>query len=150
MTLLDPTPTATPTTTAPLGLEIDHTAGTATRPASEPAHDWVDVCAFDDLVPDVGVAALVGGEPVAVFRCWPDDTLYAVGNHDPYSGAGVLARGIVGSIGDRPVVASPIYKQRFDLRTGEALEDAATRIPTYATRIRHDRVQVGRPRTAHR
>jgi nitrite reductase (NADH) small subunit len=39
-------------------------AGTAT----EPLGGWVDVCALSDLLPDRGVAALVGGEQVALFR----------------------------------------------------------------------------------
>ena len=43
-------------------------------------------------------------------------------NLDPYSGASVLSRGIVGSRQDAPTVASPMYKQVFDLRTGACLD----------------------------
>ena len=102
----------------------------------------IDVCAFDDLIPDRGACALIGGAPVALFRCAPDDELYAVGNIDPYSGASVLSRGIVGSIGDRPVIASPIFKNRFDLRTGESLDDTSVRIPVHAVRVHEGRVLV--------
>ncbi|MBI2710982.1 MAG: nitrite reductase small subunit NirD [Actinobacteria bacterium] len=114
------------------------------------AAEWVDVCAFDDLEPDRGVAALVGDVPVAVFRCWPDDSLHAVANIDPYTGASVIARGVVGSVGDRPVVASPLGKQRFDLRTGEAVDDgAAVRLPVHAVRVEDGRVLISRvPRPA--
>lgn len=103
---------------------------------------WVDVCGEDDLLLDVGACALVDGAPVAIFRTWPAGDLYAVGNIDPYSGASVMSRGIVGSIGDRPVVASPILKQRFDLRTGAALEDASVALPAYAVRLEAGRVLV--------
>jgi nitrite reductase (NADH) small subunit len=108
----------------------------------------VDVCAFADLLPDRGVCALVGGAPVAVFRCAPlagsdqTDEVYAIGNLDPFSGASVLSRGIVGSIGDRPVVASPIFKNRFDLRTGESLDDPTVRVPVHRVRVLAGRVQV--------
>ena len=102
-----------------------------------------DVCGLDDLAPDRGVCALVAGAPVAVFRCSPADELYAVGNVDPYSEASVLSRGIVGSIGDRAVVASPLYKNRFDLRTGESLDDPSVRIPVHPVRIDGGRVLIG-------
>ncbi len=78
--------------------------------------------------------ALVGGEQVAVFRL-DDDSVYAVGNHDPFSRANVLSRGIVGDLKGELVVASPVYKQHFSLRTGRCVEDAAARIPVYAARV---------------
>ena len=105
---------------------------------------WVDVCAFEDLVPDVGVAALVDGEAVAVFRCWPTDELHAIANVDPYTGASVLSRGIVGSVGDRPVVASPMFKQRFDLTTGVAIDDHTVQVAVYEVATIAGRVVVGR------
>lgn len=82
---------------------------------------WTPVCAIDEIVPDTGVCALAEGEQVAVFRLG-DEALYAIGNIDPGSGAAVLSRGLVGNLGERLVVASPIHKQHFDLRTGECLE----------------------------
>jgi nitrite reductase (NADH) small subunit len=114
----------------------------ATSSADASVTSWVEVCRFDDLVPDRGACALVDGEPVAVFRCHPDDALYAIGNNDPYSGSSVMSRGIVGSIGDRPVVASPLFKQRFDLRTGEAIDDPATTLAVHAVRCVDGVVQV--------
>jgi nitrite reductase (NADH) small subunit len=102
----------------------------------------VDVCAHDALLPDRGVCALVAGAPVAVFRLSPDDELFAVGNVDPYSGASVLSRGIVGSVGDRPVIASPIFKNRFDLRTGESLDDPQVRLPVHPAAVIDGRVVV--------
>ena len=92
------------------------------------------VCRLDDIVPNTGVCALVGGEQVAIFRL-DDDTVHAVGNHDPFSGANVLSRGIVGDLEGELVVASPVYKQHFSLRTGQCLEDSSVRIPVHGVRI---------------
>lgn len=110
--------------------------------------EWVDVCALDDLVPGRGVCALVGADPVAIFRCsrlaaaGEDDELFALSNVDPFSGASVLSRGIVGSIADRPVVASPLFKHRFDLRTGASLDDSAVAVRVWPIRNVGDRVVV--------
>ena len=82
---------------------------------------FVPVCAARRLTPDRGVAALVDGRGVAVFRLSTGE-LYAVDNRDPISKANVLSRGLVGDAEGRPTVASPIYKQRFDLRTGRCLD----------------------------
>ena len=48
--------------------------------------------------------------------------VHAVSNFDPYSRANVISRGIVGTRQDAPTVASPMYKQVFDLRTGACLD----------------------------
>ena len=102
---------------------------------------WVDVCEAADLVPDRGVAALVDGEPVAVFLLG-DGQIFALANRDPWSGANVLSRGIVGSLGDRLVVASPMYKQRIDLATGEGVEHPDVQVVTWPARVSGGRVQV--------
>lgn len=102
------------------------------------------MCALDALTPDRGVAALVDGEPVAVFRLsGPGDEVVAIGNVDPFSGASVLSRGIVGSRGDTVTVASPVYKQRFDLRTGRCIDDDAVTVPVRAARVVDGWVEVG-------
>lgn len=106
---------------------------------------WVDVCALDDLTPDRGACALVGGEQVAVYRLSPGDEVCAVSNFDPFSEAYVLSRGIVGTKGDTVKVASPIYKQNFDLRTGACLDKPDVSIPVYAVRVRDGRVEIARP-----
>ncbi|MBV8161039.1 MAG: nitrite reductase small subunit NirD [Acidimicrobiia bacterium] len=106
---------------------------------------WVDVCGLDDLRLDRGVCALVGPYQVAVFRLSPDGALFAVSNYDPFSGAYVMSRGIVGSQGDTPKVASPVYKQSFDLQTGACLDDPSETIATFPVRTVDRRVQVGFP-----
>src|SRR3989454_9830827 len=92
------------------------------------------ICRLDDIVPNTGVCALVGGEQVALFRL-DDDSVYAVGNHDPFSGANVLSRGIVGDIKGELVVASPVFKQHFSLVSGRCIEDSSMRIAVYAARV---------------
>jgi len=103
---------------------------------------WTVVCAYDRLLPGRGVCALVGGEQVALFRLGSGE-LFAIGNRDPFSGAYVLSRGIVGSRGDDIFVASPIYKQPISLRTGHALDDPAMCVPTYPVRVHDGVVQIG-------
>lgn len=94
---------------------------------------WIAVCDYADLLPERGVAALVTGHQVAVFRTF-DGVLHAIDNRDPFSGAFVLSRGIVGSRGDVPTVASPIFKQVFDLRTGDCLTDPDVTVGVHEAR----------------
>ncbi len=104
---------------------------------------WTSVCAIDDIVPDTGVCALVEGTHVAVFRIERGERgVYAIENYDPASQASVLSRGLVGSLGDRLVVASPIYKHHFDLRTGECLESPDKSVLAFRTRVEDGRVWV--------
>lgn len=98
------------------------------------ADAWTAVCKYAELEPGRGVAALVEGEAVAVFRLG-DGSLYAVGNTDPFCGASVISRGITGMRGDgTATVASPMYKDVFDLATGVALDAPDVRLPVFAVR----------------
>jgi nitrite reductase (NADH) small subunit len=112
----------------------------------EPALAWVDVCALDDILPDTGVAALVGGRQIAIVRVGEGDgdgaEVYALDNFDPFSHAFVIARGIVGDRGGIPKIASPIFKQSFDLGTGQCLDDPAVRLASYPVRVVEGRVMV--------
>ncbi|MFC4587180.1 nitrite reductase small subunit NirD [Sphaerisporangium corydalis] len=105
------------------------------------ARNWIPICAHADLIPERGAAALVRGRQIAVFRAF-DGHLYAVGNRDPYSGAYVISRGIVGTRGEEPVVATPMHKQVFSLVTGVCLDDPATAVPIYPTRVTNGTVEV--------
>ncbi|WP_460808114.1 nitrite reductase small subunit NirD [Micromonospora zhanjiangensis] len=102
---------------------------------------WVTVCRLADLLPERGAAALLDGTQVAVFRLH-DDGVRAIGNHDPLSGAYVLSRGIVGTRGDRAVVASPMHKQAYDLDTGHCLDVPDVAVPVYPARVRGGLVEV--------
>jgi nitrite reductase (NADH) small subunit len=102
---------------------------------------WTSICPYARLEPERGVAGLVGGEQVAVFRTH-DGELYAVDNRDPFSHAYVLSRGIVGTRGDAPTVASPMHKQVYDLRTGRCLDKPEVALRTYPVRCRDGMVEV--------
>ncbi len=101
---------------------------------------WHRICRLEQVLPDTGVCALVGQTQIAVFRVGPK--VYALGNTDPFSGANVLARGIVGDRGGVLKVASPMYKQNFSLETGQCLEDASVSVPTYPARVRDGVIEV--------
>jgi nitrite reductase (NADH) small subunit len=105
------------------------------------ASRWTAVCRYSDLQPERGVAALIGDEQVALFRMF-DGTLHAIGNQDPFTGAFVLSRGIAGSRGEIPTVASPLHKQVFDLRTGACLDDDTATAGGYDVRTRDGMVEV--------
>ena len=102
---------------------------------------WVDVIAAVDLPTEIGVPALVGQAPVAVFRTH-DGSVHALSNLDPRTGASVMARGIVGSRGEVPTVASPLYKNVFDLRTGRCLDDESLALARYEARVHDGVIQV--------
>ena len=99
------------------------------------------ICSLNDLIPELGVSALINGEQVAIFRL-KDDRVYAIANFDPFSHANVISRGITGNLQGFDVVASPMYKQHFDLLTGQCLEDDAVSLKTYAVRIEDDAVLI--------
>ena len=110
-----------------------------------PDLEWFDVCALADITPASGVAALIAERQIALVRPGDDDRVFALSNYDPFSEAFVIARGIVGDRAGRPKIASPIYKQSFDLETGACIDDPSVRLPTYAVRVRQGRVEVAVP-----
>jgi nitrite reductase (NADH) small subunit len=103
--------------------------------------EWVGVCGYDDVQPERGVAALVRGVQVAIFRTY-DGSLHAIDNRDPFTGAYVLSRGIVGSRGSSPTVASPLHKQVFDLVTGQCFDDASVHVTVHPVRVKDGVVEV--------
>ncbi len=107
---------------------------------------WTPVCALADLEVERGVAALVHGQAVAIFRTH-DERVYALGNQDPFSRASVLARGIVGTRSvdgeDVPFVASPMLKHAFDLRTGRCLDEEQVSVASYDVRVAEGIILVG-------
>lgn len=103
--------------------------------------NWTAVCAVDAIVPNTGVCALVEGRHIAIFRVGTDK-FHAIDNVDPKSGASVLSRGLVGNLGERIVVAAPLYKQHYDLGTGECLEQPELSVPSYRVRVDGTTVRV--------
>lgn len=135
MTTVTPAPATEPTTSLPAA-DMSPTA-------------WVAVCALTDLAVERGAAALVDGEQVALFRLF-DDTVRAVQQHEPYTQAMVMSRGIVGTRRGVPVIVSPLYKQVFDLRTGECLDTTKgdpVALVTWPVQVRDGVVHLERPVT---
>lgn len=104
---------------------------------------WKIVCTVEDLVPESGIAVWTPDGPVAIFYI-PHrlPALFAISHTDPFSGANVLARGITGDLKGQPVVASPLYKQHFNLITGRCLEDDHVKVKTYRVLLDGNAVRV--------
>ncbi len=112
--------------------------------------EWTTICPLERLPFDRGVGAIIDGEPIAVFRLSPSDEPSAVGSEaaeeilavshiDPVSGSPVMARGLVGSFAspptEIPTLASPLHKQRYNLRTGDCLDDETLRLRVFDVRV---------------
>jgi nitrite reductase (NADH) small subunit len=110
--------------------------------------NWYTVCKLSDLVAGSGVCALVNGQQVAIFYLPKEQpTIYALDNFDPIGGANVLSRGIVGDIKGELVVASPLYKEHFSLRSGRCLEKPAA-VRVWPVQISGDVIKVQQPQAA--
>lgn len=103
---------------------------------------WLEVCKLDDLIENIGICALIGDQQVALFRFSGSNQLYAIDNHDPFSDANVLSRGVVGDLNGQPMVASPIFKHHFNLQTGQCMENESVKLKTYAVRVVDGIVQI--------
>lgn len=95
---------------------------------------WHRVCLVDDLEPAWGEAALIAGRQIALFRTGANE-VFAVAHEDPATGAHVMARGLLGSRGARPTIASPLHKEVYDLETGECFSTPGLSLATFSTRI---------------
>ncbi len=102
--------------------------------------NWVKVCKTDDILPYSGVAAMIFGRQIAIFRV--KDEFYALSDYDPFSKAYVLSRGLIGDRAGVVKVASPIYKQSFSLQTGECLDDPTVKLPTYPLQVLDDVIYI--------
>ncbi|EAQ66840.1 nitrite reductase [NAD(P)H], small subunit [Marinomonas sp. MED121] len=104
--------------------------------------NWKTVCKQEDLIEGVGVAALFEGEQVAIFYLPKlDPQVFAIANWDPIAKANVLSRGIVGSIEGKLVVSSPLYKQHFELSSGQCLEEDIV-IPCWQVSLENGEVKL--------
>ena len=101
---------------------------------------WIHVAHTSQLLPDLGCCALVNQQQVALFDV--AGQIFALDNFDPFSGANVISRGLTGDLNGRLVVASPLYKQHFDLETGQCLEDENVRLNVYPVSVIDDQVYV--------
>ena len=109
---------------------VERLSGTTFEDGHRP---WLTVCSLDELEPLWGEAALLR---------LPDDRVFAVDHWDPRAQANVMARGIVGSAKGRATLASPIYKQVYDLESGECLSETGAALNVYPVRVVGGAVQV--------
>ncbi len=112
-----------------------------------PAHittdlQWIRVAPCTAIPTGLGVGALIQGQQLAIFRCG-DGSLRAISNYDPIGAAHVLARGLIGQIRGQRVVASPLYKQHYDLDTGRCLEEPQVLVPIFPVREEAGYIEIG-------
>ncbi|QUM84882.1 MULTISPECIES: nitrite reductase small subunit NirD [unclassified Moritella] len=103
---------------------------------------WIGVCQLNDINPKTGVCALVNGKQVAIFRPRDNDELFAIDNMDPFAKSNVLSRGLICEHDEQLWVASPLKKQRFNLSTGQCLENDVVSLATYKIRVNKDAVEI--------
>ena len=114
----------------------------AKKPNREVSVDeWIPVCKQEDLQMQRPHAAIVHGYQLAIVM-HSDGRIYAVENFDPFSGANVLSRGLIGSKEDRPVIISPMYRHSFDLTNGKCIEDESISIGVHSVRVRDGQVEI--------
>ena len=95
---------------------------------------WLAACPIAELETGWGETALLAGRQIALLKD-SDSHAFAIDAQDPHTGAMVMARGIMGSRGDAPTIASPLHKEVYDLRTGAGLSHPDYAVRTYPTRI---------------
>jgi len=107
---------------------------------------WHTLCRRCDLIAGSGIVAWLDGLQIALFYLPSEregDRIFALDNRDPRSGANVIGRGLVCSLGGKLAVAAPLYKQHFGLEDGVCLESPAQRLRSWPARFRGDSVEVG-------
>jgi nitrite reductase (NADH) small subunit len=103
------------------------------------------ICSLSDLIENSGVCALVNGVQVALFQLKDPAgrvSIYALSNWDPIGRANVMYRGLIGSIGDEPVICSPLYKQHYSLLSGKCFENDEAKLNVFACQLQGDSVFV--------
>ncbi|UQB41491.1 nitrite reductase small subunit NirD [Thiomicrospira microaerophila] len=96
--------------------------------------EFKKVCQVTDLIDNAGIPALLGNTPIALF--YVKGKVYALDNFDPIGQASVISRGIVGSIKGQLVVASPLYKEHYDLVTGQCVEKPELKLAVFPVELR--------------
>ena len=109
---------------------------------SETQPDWLRVCHLEDLVENSGICALVDKLQIAIFSLKNKESVFAVSNFDPMGDANVIYRGIVGSRGEEPIVASPLFKHHYSLVSGLCLQDQSASLAVFPTRVNGGQVEV--------
>jgi len=104
---------------------------------------WHSVCELADLEEGLGRSVVLQGDVVALFRC--AGHIYALDGMDPVAGVAVMALGLVGDCQGEPMVASPIYKQRYSLRDGHCFDNPALHLRTWQVSLDGERISLAKP-----
>ena len=102
--------------------------------------EFVEVCSVDQLVKNAGVAALINETQVALY--FINDEVYALNNYDPIGKAFVMSRGMIGDLKGEMMVAAPLQKQHYSLKTGQCLDVEGVSIPAYPAKLENGQVFV--------
>lgn len=106
---------------------------------------WHKVCELNQLNAYLGTGAVVEEQQVALFYLPTEqDQVFAIDNWDPIGKAFVLSRGIVGDVKGTPCVASPLYKQHFDLQSGQCVEQPEIQVNTWQVKVEEQGVWISR------
>ena len=104
--------------------------------------EWTKICDHKSLMNNSGICAKFDDQQVAIFYCKRSDNVYAVSNFDPVGKAQVMSRGIMGSTKGVTYVASPLYKERYDLATGICIDKPELSLTTFDVRISDNEIQL--------
>lgn len=103
-------------------------------------NEFIKACQLSDLVNNSGVAALIENQQIALF--YVENEVFALSNYDPVGQANVMSRGMVGDLKGELMVASPLQKHHYSLKTGICLDDKTISIPIFETKIENQSVWV--------
>ncbi|WJG11100.1 nitrite reductase small subunit NirD [Aliiglaciecola sp. LCG003] len=105
---------------------------------------WNKICSTDDLVSNSGVCALIEGRQVAIFQLDQIDNnkIVATSNWDPIGQANVMYRGLLGSTKGTDYIASPLYKQRYNLDNGACIDDPLQSLKIHQVKVEQHEVFV--------
>ncbi|MEI2264819.1 nitrite reductase large subunit NirB [Erwinia sp. CGal63] len=101
---------------------------------------WTEICSLEDIPPQAGIGARLGQRRIALFRL--NDRVYALDDREPGTSACVLSRGILGDSEGEPIVISPLYKQRFRLRDGQAPDNSGLAVRSWRVKTEGGKVWV--------
>ncbi|WP_380180694.1 nitrite reductase large subunit NirB [Kalamiella sp. sgz302252] len=103
-------------------------------------YGWTEICRLEDIPPQAGIGARLGQQRIALFRL--QDRVYVLDDLEPGTNACVLSRGILGDSAGEPIVISPLYKQRFRLRDGKALDNGSAAVRSWQVKMEAGKVWV--------
>nr|WP_113874907.1 nitrite reductase small subunit NirD [Marinomonas aquiplantarum] len=104
---------------------------------------WKLMCEQQDLIEGAGIAAMLDGQQIALFYVpEAEQKVFAISNWDPIGKANVLSRGLLANLKEQWTVASPLYKQHYELQSGQCLEEEGVKITTWPVKLETGKVFV--------